>query len=85
MKKLISLVILFTIFVGCEVRPVPVRTTVIVESYDCELNPSDLRWATYCEGSCCYQQYYDSGWLCEEAWCYDYYYCGWEYVGNICY
>ena len=84
MKKIISLLLLVGV-AGCEVRTVTPHTTFVVESEVCDIDSADLNWATYCEGSCCYQQYHDSGWLCEEAWCYDYYYCGWEYMGDVCY
>jgi len=92
MKKFISLLFLFVGVAGCEIRPAPIRTaivveppSVVIESQICEPHPGDLRWASYCDGSCCYEEYWDGSWFCEEAWCYDYYYCGWEYMGNICY
>jgi hypothetical protein len=85
MKKFISFLILSTALTACEIRPAPVRAIVVVESQICEPAPSDLRWASYCDGECCYEEYYDGPWLCEEAWCYDYYYCGWEYMGDLCY
>ena len=87
MKKLLSLFLLCTILFGCEigVRPVPVPTKIVFKGQTCGPEPYDTQWASYCDGTCCYEEYYDNGWLCEEAWCYDYYYCSWEYMGEICY
>ena len=83
MKRILFLCLL--VIAACEVRPVPVKTTVVVEPQVCTPSSSDIRWAHYCDGSCCYEEYWNVPWLCEEAWCYDYYYCSWEYMGDICY
>ena len=91
MKKLISLLILFTTIIGCEVgvypRPhsYPPPPTVVIETPWCEPDIQDLPWVSYCDGSCCYNEWYDSGRYCQEALCYDYYYCVWEYLDRVCY
>ena len=87
MKKLISLFILFTMIIGCEigVHAHPIPSTIVVEKQICEPDHYSMYWASYCDESCCYYEYYDNNWLCENAWCYDYYYCDWQYMGEICY
>lgn len=87
MKKIISSFVLLIMLSGCEVytTPVTTSTTFTVQGQTCGPDPSDGLWVSYCDGSCCYEEYWDGAWFCEEAWCYDYYYCGWEYMGAICY
>ena len=87
MKKLIGLLVLFGIIVGCEfdVHPRPATQTVIVEPAYCMPNTHDVYWASYCEDGCCYYKEYNAGWICEEAWCYSYYSCQWEYATTFCY
>jgi len=88
MKKLISLLILI-VMVGCEigVRPCyPVDEPVKL----CEAVPTPPDWvepfiADYCDEGCCYRVNYINGQSCEKAWCYDYYYCEWQYMGELCY
>ena len=87
MKKLLSLLVFAMLCAGCEigVRPAPIAAVHTVSTYGvCEADPYDVYWTSYCDGACCYEEYYDGGWLCEQAWCYDYYYCQWEYMGEIC-
>ena len=93
MKKLISLFIITVFLTGCEIafRPrVPVVTTtsyvtppaMCIGDY---YTPYPSDWAYYCDSDCCYYQLQDGPWTCEETWCYDYYYCGWDLVDEICY
>jgi hypothetical protein len=86
MKKIISLLALCGMLVGCEigVYPHPVKTTVRSTKV-CEPIYADVYWTTYCEGGCCYYEYYDHGWTCEQAWCHDYHYCDWVDMGAVCY
>jgi hypothetical protein len=83
MKKVLFLCLF--VIAACEVRTAPVKATVVVEPQVCAPTSSDVYWASYCDGSCCYEEYWSGPWICEEAWCYDYYYCSWEYMGDTCY
>jgi hypothetical protein len=87
MKKLISLLFIIILSAGCEigVHPrLPMVATVdmcIGDSYE----PYPNSWAYHCDSACCYYEFYDNGWTCEETWCYDYDYCSWEFVDEFCY
>jgi len=91
MKKLINILFILAFMGSCsmEVRPrnvgtsppIMVNTDVCINSYD----PYPIDWASYCDMNCCYYEFYSEGWICEEAWCFDSYFCEWEYMGEICY
>ena len=97
MKKIISALLLL-VAMGCEFHPhrdhtrptvvYPTTTTVtpIITVDYCGYDPSPypVEWADYCYGSCCVYETYQSGWICEETWCYDDLYCDWE-LTEFCY
>tara|TARA_R110000824_G_scaffold1643_4_gene8141 strand:+ start:10773 stop:11036 length:264 start_codon:yes stop_codon:yes gene_type:complete len=87
MKKLISLIILLGIVVGCEVgvHPHPVSSTIVIEGPVCEPDYQSMYWASFCDEGCCYFKEYNDGWICEEAWCFNSYSCQWDYATTFCY
>ena len=91
MKKIIS-ALLVLMMMGCEFHPpshgphVSVKPIPVVTVGYCGYDPSPypIEWADYCYGSCCVYETYQSGWICEETWCYDDLYCDWE-LTEFCY